>query len=647
MKKILLLLMLMLMAFTLSLNAQDTLKNYNLGEVVVTSEKSNLIKSSSVFDIRLDAIEETDGNDITSAIKFYPGMYVTTSSKNEARIYMRGYDQRQVAVFLDGVPIYEPYTGLVDLSNMPKSAFEKITISKGMPSLAYGSNSMGGTINFITKQHLDQNINFNIETGSAHTTSLNLNGGYGNLFYNVNAAYSKSNGFELSEVKDNFMNEDGSRRDNSDYENLGGMFKLGYNNFNNINLAYSLIVVNNEKGVPTDVYTSRPRYWRYSEWKKTINNLMFNTDFGTSVRIKGNVYYENYKNVLNSYDDNSFTTQNRKYAFRSTYDDHSYGLNLLSNIDAGLPGITNVSLSWRMDVHKEEGNMNQGFSKYEASVFSSGLEQDINISQNIAAVAGVGYDLLTPIFSDGNDLPSNTNSINAFAGISYKVNNATALHINASKKNRFPTLKEFYSSTIGRDVANPDLKNEQSFNTELGINYNLNQTITLNSNVFYSSIDDLIQVVFLQGGLRQLQNISKAEMKGVELGLRISENNFNMNFGYTYLSAKNTADNASSDILEYRPEHVITAVPAYQLGFGTSIRAELFFFGNKYGVDADTRDFVKMDNYLLANLKLSHTFFDDYTLYLRINNLTDIYYETEYGFPQPGRELFFGLSCEW
>ncbi|MDZ7767547.1 MAG: hypothetical protein U5K00_24540 [Melioribacteraceae bacterium] len=37
----------------------------------------------------------------------------------------------------------QPYSGLVDLSNLPKSSIEKITVSKGMPSLAYGSNSYG------------------------------------------------------------------------------------------------------------------------------------------------------------------------------------------------------------------------------------------------------------------------------------------------------------------------------------------------------------------------------------------------------------------------------------------------------------------------------------------------------------------------
>lgn len=640
--------LLLIIIICISLNAQeDTLKQYNLGEVIVTSTNSNLVNSSSVVDVKLSEINQTDGFNATDALKYIPGLYITTTSKNESKIYMRGYDQRQVSVFLDGVPIYEPYSGLVDLSNLPKNSIEKITVSKGMPSLAYGSNSMGGTVNFITKNRADKTITFEIESGAAHSTSLGFSGGFGKMFYSLNAGYSKSDGFNIPEIKSNYRNEEGGERNNSDYENIGGMLKVGVNDFHNFNLAYSLMIVNNEKGVPTDVYTTTPRYWRYTEWRKTTNNLMFSSGIGSSYRFKGNIFYDTYKNVLDSYDDNSFTTQDRRYAFHSTYDDHSLGINLMNDIDFLNFGLTRISFSWKKDVHKEEGNFNEGFSSYEASLFSGGIEQDININENLSAVAAIGYDLLTPIYSNGSDLRDPSSSINGFLGLSYKVNDEVSLHLNASRKNRFPTLKEFYSQTAGRDLANPGLNVEQSINSELGVNYKVNSSILLRGNVFYSSIDELINLVILEDGLRQYQNIGKAEMKGLELGVNLNVKEYSMNFAYTYLSAKNISDDVKSDILEYRPEHVLTFVPNYRFSFGTELRAELFFVGNKYGVDADSREFIKMDNYLLANIRVSHIILDNYTLYVRVNNLSGIYYETEYGFPQAGRELFVGLKMSF
>lgn len=640
MKKIIILLSL----FNTFYFAQDSLKNYNLGEIVVTSLQNNLVKSSSIIDVDLSSIENKDGNDITDALNSTPGMFITTTSKNESRIYMRGYDQRQVAVFLDGVPIYDSYSGLVDLSNLPKNSFKKITVSKGMPSLAYGANSMGGTINFITKDKLEKLFSVNLEIGEYSSTSVGINGSLGKIYFNINGSYSYSNGFELPEGYNDFLNEDGGKRDNSDFENIGGMVKVGVDNFYNINLAYSLMFVDNEKGVPTDVYTSNARYWRYSEWRKSINNLMFSTGLSKYIGIKGNIYYETYNNVLDSYDDNTFKTQDMKYAFHSTYDDYSYGVNLLTDISVLSYGISRFSFSWRKDVHREEGNFNQGFSRYEASLLSAGLEQDLGVTQNLESTLGIGYDLLTPIYANQNNLRENSSSLNLFAGISYKISDEVNFHINTSKKNRFPTLKEFYSETIGRDVANPDLDIEKSINSELGIKIKVKKNTLLDANVFFSSIDDLIQSVSLGEGLRQFQNVGKAELIGAEFGLQLKHSNFNVDMSYTYLSAKNISDDAISEHLEYRPEHVIAVLPNYNFDFGTSFQTEFFFVGNKYGVDSDTGEFVKMKNYLLANLKISHRIFENYSVYVRANNVTNIYYESEYGFPQPGREFFVGLK---
>lgn len=628
----------------ISINGQeDTLKHYNLGEVVVTSEQSGLVKSSSVFDVNLQSIENYDNNDITSSLKYYSGLHITTTSKNESKIYMRGYEQRQVAVFLDGVPIYEPYSGMIDLSNLPVSSIEKITVSKGMPSLAYGANSMGGTINFVTKSSQEQKISLNMESGSSHNLAIGTSGGIGNFYYNIHAGYNKSSGYKIPSTNENYRNENGGIRDNSQYENLGGMIKLGFNSLFNFNIAYSLMIIDNQKGVPADVYTKNPRYWRYTEWKKTTNNLMFSRTFGNIIRLKGNLFYDTYKNVLDSYDNATFTTQTMRYAFRSTYDDHSLGLNLISDFDALKLGITRLSFAWKKDVHKEEGNFNEGFSSYEASVMSTGIEQDINLSQRLSAVVGLGYDLLTPIYANEGELRENSSSLNGFMGISFRATEDLSIHINGSKKSRFPTLKEFYSQTAGRDLANPNLAIEKSINSELGFAYQANRELIINGSLFYSSINDLINLVFLEGGLRQYQNIGKAEMKGAEIAFRYIGKNIITHLAYTYLEAKNVSEDREIDILEYRPEHVLSLTADYGFAFGTTIRGELVYTANKYGVDSDTREFVKMENVMTTNIRISQQLFENYLVYLRANNIFNTYYESEYGFPQAGRELFIGL----
>jgi iron complex outermembrane receptor protein len=407
------------------------------------------------------------------------------------------------------------------------------------------------------------------------------------------------------------------------------------------------MLIDNQKGVPSDVYTKNPRYWRYTEWNKLINNLMFSRTIGTNIRIKGNVFHESYNNVLDSYDDDSFMSQEMKYAFRSTYDDHSFGINLIGDVEFINTGITRLSFAFKKDVHKEEGNFNSGFSRYEASVLSSGIEQDINLSQSISAVLGISYDLLTPIFADNSELRSKSYSLNYLAGISYRTSKSLSFNINASKKSRFPTLKEFYSETVGRDLANPNLTIEQSVNSEIGFTYSLKSNIIINSSLFYSSIDDLINQVFLGEGMRQFQNIGKAEIKGLEIGLNYNNENYNFNLAYTYLSAINLSENRESFKLENRPEHILSFFTDYNFLFGTQIRGEFLFIANKIGVDSDTRKFVKMDDYLLTNIKISHDYLNNYLVYFRVNNLFNIYYESDYGYPQRGIEFIIGLKANF
>jgi iron complex outermembrane receptor protein len=579
---------------------------------------------------------------------FEPGVFVSTSSKNEAKIYLRGFDQRDISVFIDGVPVYQPYDGLVDLSNLPVNAIQKITVSKGMPSLLYGANSMGGTINLISKtESRPFSVDANLEHGFADKASAGFNGSSDKLFYSLNGTFSKSNGFELPRNFPATRNENGGSRDNSRFENRGAMAKLGIRDIFNFDLAYTLMLVDNEKGIPADAYTARPRYWRFAEWKKTINNLMFGTASGSDFTIKGNLFLENFKNILDSFDDASFTTQKKPYAFRSTYDDHTLGLNLTSSFSIQSTGLTSVSFSYKKDVHKEEGNFNEGFKKYEADNFSLAAEQDLKIGGGIFMIAGGGFNFLNPVSSNGNALRSSASVFNANFGISYSPEDRVALHANLAAKSRFPTLKEFYSETQGRNVSNPDLVPEQSVNTEAGVSFRYYRENIFMLNFFYSGVKSMIQEVSLPGGLRQYQNIGKVVMAGLEFSTDYQYENFKIDLNYTYLYAKNRTENSATDKLEYRPEHSASLTAQYLFEFGLSLNAEIFYIGKEYGINLDNGAIVSMPDYQLLNFRAAQKIFGNYQFYIRVNNIFDKRYESEYGYPQPGREFLFGLKFNW
>ena len=65
---------------------------------------------------------------------------------------VRGFNQRYVPVFFDGIPIYVPYDGYIDTGKLPTANLSEITLTKGNSSVLYGPNAMGGVVNILSKK---------------------------------------------------------------------------------------------------------------------------------------------------------------------------------------------------------------------------------------------------------------------------------------------------------------------------------------------------------------------------------------------------------------------------------------------------------------------------------------------------------------
>ena len=73
-------------------------------------------------------------------------------ARNEGMVYVRGFDLRQVPLFIDGVPVYVPYDGYVDLDRFVTDDLSEVRVTKGMTSVLIGPNALGGAINLVTKR---------------------------------------------------------------------------------------------------------------------------------------------------------------------------------------------------------------------------------------------------------------------------------------------------------------------------------------------------------------------------------------------------------------------------------------------------------------------------------------------------------------
>ena len=77
---------------------------------------SSSVPAATTNILGTDTIQSLDKQDVAHALSVMPGVVLQKSGgRNELQVKVRGFDGRQVPVFFDGVPIYVPYDGNLDL----------------------------------------------------------------------------------------------------------------------------------------------------------------------------------------------------------------------------------------------------------------------------------------------------------------------------------------------------------------------------------------------------------------------------------------------------------------------------------------------------------------------------------------------------
>ena len=222
----------------------DSLKNYNLNEVIVTATRSekpllNVGRSVSVI----------SKSDITNSVYLLPseilsaqeGVYVMGNGQTPGslqNIYMRGAHPNQTVIMIDGLRITDPSSveNVIDLSELSLANIQKIEMVRGSHSTLYGSSAIGGVINFITEKNMKPGFNadINLRTGtfgegtSDLSQNLLLNYTDKSGFYFCSEVYNtKVNGLDAT-VKNISDHSAAQNYDKDNFEKLDIFGKAGY-----------------------------------------------------------------------------------------------------------------------------------------------------------------------------------------------------------------------------------------------------------------------------------------------------------------------------------------------------------------------------------------------------------------------------------
>jgi outer membrane cobalamin receptor len=140
---------------SLTLNFSLQLKTLNEVEVVadVAKTRETPIAFSTISSKQLK--EELHSRDLAMIVNTTPGSYATEQGggSGDARVTIRGFDQRNVAVLVDGVPVNDMESGQVYWSNWDGlgDVTRNVQIQRGLGASKLALASVGGTMNIITK----------------------------------------------------------------------------------------------------------------------------------------------------------------------------------------------------------------------------------------------------------------------------------------------------------------------------------------------------------------------------------------------------------------------------------------------------------------------------------------------------------------
>ncbi len=626
---------------------------FELGAVVVHAQRpqSPPPGETAITAAQLDRLNrETVGE----AVATTPGVALSRNSRNEDLVYVRGFDPRQVPVFLDGIPLYVPYDGYVDFGRFATFDLAQIRIAKGAASPLYGPNILGGAINLISRrpqEKFEGDARLGAGSGGERKAAANLGSNQGQWYLQAGLSWSEADGFPLP---DGFVDhkadptDTGDERQNAHREDRRVSIKLGLTPNERDEYALGYVKQDGEKGNP--VYTGRAgsgiRYWRWPYWDKESLYFIGNIGLGEKHTLKLRLYEDRYGNGLEAYSDGSYRTPLDNTSFPSVYDDKTRGatVELASQAFAGHD--LHLAVHYKDDRHSDR-NPSSPTKDYRDVTTAVAVEDTLALGEASRLRIGGSHER-----REAREVYYwNTGKTDASNGLLELVHDLSAdnqLFASVSYKTRFPTIKDRYSARMGRALPNPDLKPETARHVELGWRGQPWPGAQAKAALFYSRIDDLIQDAQIASGecggtvCDQAQNIGKARHRGVELSLqqRFAEHG-QLGIGYTWLDRDNLED--ASVPLTDSPRQRLFAHASW--AFSPQWRAVVTAEAEQgrivaYSGPGNRNGYLELHGYATFGAKLVWSPLEKLEIEAGGRNLGDRWYELSEGYPMPGRSWF-------
>lgn len=638
--------------------ADSILRHHIPGEIIVRGqgESAQQRAATTMQRVPLAAIAGADAPAIDGALRRIAGLHLQTNSRGETLAYLRGAGERQMAVYFDGALLNVPWDNRIDLSLVPAEVVGEIMVSKGVPSVLYGTNVLGGALNMTSNDlsHPGRYTHMVASAGSMGSRRANLAhlGRRRKLSYALSGGVASRNAFAVSRSADLPYSQDDTReRTNTDRESFNLFGRITYGTEEGSRFGLSFLRVDGKKGVApeghVDPREAPVRFWRYPDWTTSMAIATARIPL-RGAQFRGTFWGSTFDQRIVQYEGAGYASRKAQ----QEDEDNTLGTRLALEADAG-PGQLSLAVNALTSRHRQIDAdfgpaSNAVMQTFRQHVWSSGVEYSFPGVARM--VLGASLDgIATP--ETGNKSPRSAQvNYGLNAGFVYVPSQAWTIRAVGGRKVRFPTMRELFGDALGRFLVNENLRAESSVTSEVAVALDRDRFRTA-AVVFYQRTYDTIdqRMVEVKGEdvpRRQRVNLDGSRVTGIELDVASRVvHGLDMEGNLTWMRPRAQLPGRQQPLVE-RPAILGLVSMTYRHASGFSAVLEGVYTGQAHGLAPDN-DLVPLASSLVFSTRVAMLMLSGrrgIQLYGRLNNVTDEVVLPQLGLPGPGREAIFGID---
>ena len=590
-----------------------------------------------------DQIAQAPVQSVNDLLKYAVGVDVRQRAPLGAQtdISIRGGTSEQITILLNGINICDPQTGHnafdlpVDISDI-----ERIEVLEGPAGRVFGTSSLLGAINVVTKMPKQTSADVHAEGGSFGYLSSGARGNwlYGKWNNQVSGSYARSDGYSRS--KDGGLNAgfEGSK-----------LFYQGQYEDDALRVSWHAGVRTKGWGSSTSYATPK---WKadnqFEHTDKIYTAIQAETKQGT-FHFHPSIYWNQSRDRYEGYHGQPDLM---KYNYNRS---NVCGVNLNSYFD-WVGGRTAFGAEFRNE-DLVSGNLGEPLH---TPVHIHGTDRDYTLGLNRTNMSfHLEHNILLRQFTLSAGFIAVKNTWNempfkVYPGIdmSYRLGNHWKVYASYNSSLRMPSFTELYYS-VGGHKADKYLKPEELHAVEGGVKY-LSRAVTASASVFHHHSRNMIDWILdtsVTDPVWESVNHTKVNTMGVETACDIHFHELwpsqqflqSFHIAYTYLNEdKKAGEHIQSQYsLEYLRHKLTASLQLHLISYldmGINYRFQ-DRVGNYTNLEGETKNYSP---YGITDMRLSWSH-PRHTVYVEGNNLFDKTY-VDYGLvPQPGRWFTAGL----